>query len=1103
MPQAIPIIIAVVAEQGAVAIAMAVVSAAVNTYGQIKARRDARNARNASIQGRNITLRTAVSPRRLVLGTVRIGGTLVYGDTVGFEQNRLDLASAICDGPIAGVTGYWLNETFYSAADMTGDRPASGKYAKASRPTTGTHTVTLSGSATFALPNAPVRDNPNDLLVSLLLSGDGGMDTLTVSSVSGVNVTLSAPVTGTVYVNYKYYLADAAPLRIQWTDGRQTVASSWSGITTPNQGATDVRRGIVELRTLMRWDENIYTGGAPTVNVLVQGANEVFDPRLNRNPSVNLTGGEVGNPGVLPTGLTFNGVDGMAASVVAFGDDPNTGYAYVDVRFAGTATEDGEMVLNIPGYASGPAASTGQVWSARCGLRTISGSFNFGGLRAFQVSSYTAAGARATVGSTTITTAPSVAASGAWFTASGTISQASAAKAGICLRLGVLDGGNHNCVLRIFLPLLWQGAIGSSADPLRYTANSALLAAWYGTRPRSRLGCGRPWSLVNWASVSAAANICDELMYVKKLDGTGYEWIKRYECHTVLSAEDSPADNLRTILSTMAGEFPFTAGAYQLYAGAYRAPTLVITDADVAVGQPIRIAPSVSGLEAIPNKVTAEFVDAAQNYVETTPNPVSNPTYLANNGGEEEVVSMRLLGTTDSRRANYLQGLELERLQPRHMAELTVTGIGADIALLRGVMIDLEGFEAFAATTWEVRGRTNHFNGRYTLKLSETRSSSWALDPDTYTPIDPPAPPDLDWVWLVSAVSGLGVTPGTPSKLPDGTTILRLPVVWTLHPQWSVQEAGAIELRYRRATQTTWTYAAPTNGNATGTTLTIAADDARYILEARARNGVGAFSAWTTIAVDVASGSLVSNVKAALSLANIVLPANSAGVVGSYTGAASTVQIELNGVNDTSNWTLARANSSGLTANLSGATLTVTALADVTDSAYSDITATRSGYPTQTLRVQVTKTKAGASAPPPAPGPVSNVRTVWAGDVQLGTTPAEGAVRVEDNGLVSVRSGTGGSFVAGPNWYSPTTAAIGDDYYVKAVKTAGDALYSGTLGTWLAISTEPTWVQRAVGTGGTVVVKSTTLLLSYATSASDAAIVGTQVVYLQPEGGGT
>ena len=203
MPQAIPVIIAI-ATQGPAAIAMAVISAAITTYGQVKARRDARDARNAAISGRNITLRTAVSPRRLVLGTVRMGGTLVYGDTVGFEQNRLDLANVVCEGPIDGVTGYWLGENYFSADDMTGDRPASGKYARSSRPTTGTYTVALSGTASFALPNAPVQDNPMDLLVSLLLTGDGGMDTLTVSSVSGVNVTLSAPGTRAGYVNYKY-----------------------------------------------------------------------------------------------------------------------------------------------------------------------------------------------------------------------------------------------------------------------------------------------------------------------------------------------------------------------------------------------------------------------------------------------------------------------------------------------------------------------------------------------------------------------------------------------------------------------------------------------------------------------------------------------------------------------------------------------------------------------------------------------------------------------------------------------------------------------------------------------------------------------------------
>jgi hypothetical protein len=856
MPQAIPVIIAVMT-QSVVQIVFAVVTAALTTYAQIKARRDARNAYNASLRDRTLTLRSAVSPRRLLLGQTRIGGTLVYADTVGTNQRMFDSVIAVCDGPIDSFVGYYLNEDYFAWSDLSGDRPSTGKYATSSTRSTGVWRVTLSGTNTITLPNPPAGTVPPDLIVNGRNGGPNTpLTTLAVASVSGNVVTLAAPFSGETETVYRYIGGDA-PLRIQAFKGDQTTASTWSGVTTPKWGANDVLRGIANVRTLMGWDENIYTAGPPTVNLLGRGVFSVYDPRLNLSSCASLANAVVGAPGTLPDGIATTPSAGMALAITSTGTDPRTGWPFVDFRLTGTATATDFTLITLPKANASPSAANGETWSARLGLAVVGGTWNLSGSQ-LQLLSYINQASVQSVVNTAITAAPN----GGWVNVTGTISRAGATHCSSRLRLSVTNGTTYDCTLRLHLPQLWRGVVNAAEDPIKWTSNSALLAAWYARLPRSQGGCGRPWARINWPSVITAANICDEGITVKKRDGTGYETIKRYECHTVLSTEDSPGDNLRAILSSMAGEFPFTAGQYTLYAGAFVTPTITLTDDDVVTDEPIRIYPDAGSFDSIPNMATAKIVDAAQNYIETTPPPVVNATYVASDGGVEEPLNLNLTCTTDARQANYLMGVELERRRPRFMAELTVWGAaGADIAIKRGVMLDLEGYEAFDGFTWEVRKRTNHFNGRYTLLLRQTLFSSYLLDADRYNPIIPPLPVDLSYLWSVPALTGLAGVLASQSHLPDGSSLYQADVSWTQHPQGYVRESGRIEVRWREALSDAYAGPITVFGGATSTRITLGATlGVRYIVEARAVNGVGSVSSWTALTLDPALPAVPANV---------------------------------------------------------------------------------------------------------------------------------------------------------------------------------------------------------------------------------------------------
>ena len=97
----------------------------------------------------------------------------------------------------------------------------------------------------------------------------------------------------------------------------------------------------------------------------------------------------------------------------------------------------------------------------------------------------------------------------------------------------------------------------------------------------------------------------------------------------------------------------------------------------------------------------------------------------------------------------------------------------------------------------------------------------------------------------------------------------------------------------------------------------------------------------------------------------VTLPASSAGVVSSFSGAVCSMKVYNGTSDDTANWTFAYAPASS-TASLqytttTSGTVTVTGMSNSVDSAYVDITASRTGYTSITKRFSVTKSKAGAS----------------------------------------------------------------------------------------------------------------------------------------------
>lgn len=217
-----------------------------------------------------------------------------------------------------------------------------------------------------------------------------------------------------------------------------------------------------------------------------------------------------------------------------------------------------------------------------------------------------------------------------------------------------------------------------------------------------------------------------------------------------------------------------------------------------------------------------------------------------------------------------------------------------------------------------------------------------------------------------------------------------------------------------------------------------------------------------------------------------VFPANNDGTVLSYTGSSViTATIRRNGVDETSSWSATTSVTTGITLTGTWPTYAVTAVSATQDTGTVTITATKDNK-TQILTWTYTKNKGATGG-----GVIINSFNPI---VSIG---AYVSLTFKTNGRVEIKLTAAESPRFLLNWIEPTSATVGNSYFIKAV-TTGDALASGTTGSYLALTSDRTWVLDNTA-GASPSSKHTDFKLYLSTSSSDAGAAGYATTYLQAD----
>jgi len=363
-----------------------------------------------------------------------------------------------------------------------------------------------------------------------------------------------------------------------------------------------------------------------------------------------------------------------------------------------------------------------------------------------------------------------------------------------------------------------------------WSANPALCVADF---LMGEYGKQQPSNAIDWATVDAAANVCDEAL-------ASHGGAARYRCDGAVLTDADTDQTLDALCQSMAG-FATDAGAWRLQAGAYTAPVMALTVADNAGS--IELLAGAAGLEVF-NGLRGKYFDPDRFDQLTDYTPYQNTAFVSADGGVAMWGSLNMPFTAADWRATNLARIQVERSRGQQLVfpaklravrlkvgqrvTLTVPWLNLDAAVFRLVKKEFKP-------------------GGAVMLSMEQDDASYYDEADAPAPLASPTAAAQD-PWVVAPVAGLAAvsSDAIAQRDSDGTVLSRVRVSWTAVTDTLVISNGAVQVEYRPAESTEWARVPEINALATRCDLQGPQNNRLYFIRARLRNGLGAVSDWRT-----------------------------------------------------------------------------------------------------------------------------------------------------------------------------------------------------------------------------------------------------------------
>lgn len=292
----------------------------------------------------------------------------------------------------------------------------------------------------------------------------------------------------------------------------------------------------------------------------------------------------------------------------------------------------------------------------------------------------------------------------------------------------------------------------SDPDTWDVTTNAAIIAGNYLIHD---LGRKLPHTSVDWDSVAAAANICDELV----LMASGLSEY-RYSCAAYWQTNESHEAVIAKIEMAMAGHVYFLGTKYRVEAGTFDDSSAVAITPNDYVGDGIAWA-DTPPMDQMCNGVRGRFASPTNNYELRDFPAYQDATALADDGGEHWL-DLTFEFVTSHTQAQRLARIAYHKARRGYTVSLDTRFAFFDV--VRGDIVALDDPLAGIDTTFRVEGEAvdPEFGIEFDLSFEDATFWDWDADTDE-SPM--PAPVSL------TSAGGVGVNPDDTGPLqPPGFT---------------------------------------------------------------------------------------------------------------------------------------------------------------------------------------------------------------------------------------------------------------------------------------------------------------------------------------------
>lgn len=377
-----------------------------------------------------------------------------------------------------------------------------------------------------------------------------------------------------------------------------------------------------------------------------------------------------------------------------------------------------------------------------------------------------------------------------------------------------------------------------------FTENPALMMRHVLSQPQ--FGRHPNLTAAEEARIIAAANICDQLVNYSGSPDT----VHLYRAATVIPYGSPASDALDDLAQAMGGMWGYAAGEFYCRAGAWQAPVMALTEADLAVVQrDSNGSTSQSSLEIGVhrpqrekfNVVVARIWDQAVGHVQTPITPLKADALIADDGGEltQEVT---MTAVFYSYQALHLAGIMIRDARDPMTVTLPVKLRAYPLELFDSVTLTLARY-GWTNKEFMIVGRTMTPERLVKLTLKETSAAIFQRDA-SFPAQGYASNSGLPKPWDIHPPTVLSISSGEDELIvqTDGTIVNSVRMTWAPVEDASIKNGGSVEVQFRVVPDGDWR-SVTVPGDATEARLTGLDDLSMILVRARTRNSL-AVSDW-------------------------------------------------------------------------------------------------------------------------------------------------------------------------------------------------------------------------------------------------------------------